>query len=87
MLETSERLLRLLSLLQSPRDFTGPELAARLRVSTRTVRNDVGRLRTLGYPVHATRGSVGGYDATCPTKCSTCRESMAATLTPFVASS
>jgi len=61
MLETSERLLRLLSLLQSPRDFTGPELAERLRVSTRTVRNDVGRLRTLGYPVHATRGSVGGY--------------------------
>jgi predicted DNA-binding transcriptional regulator YafY len=61
MLETSERLLRLLSLLQSPRDWTGPELADRLRVSTRTVRNDVGRLRTLGYPVHATRGSVGGY--------------------------
>lgn len=61
MLETSERLLRVLSLLQSPRDFTGPELADRLRVSTRTVRNDIGRLRALGYPVHSTRGSVGGY--------------------------
>jgi predicted DNA-binding transcriptional regulator YafY len=61
MLETSERLLRLLSLLQSPRDWTGPELADRLRVSTRTVRNDVARLRTLGYEVNATRGSVGGY--------------------------
>jgi predicted DNA-binding transcriptional regulator YafY len=30
-------------------------------VTTRTVRNDVERLRTLGYPVHATRGQVGGY--------------------------
>jgi predicted DNA-binding transcriptional regulator YafY len=61
MLETSARLLRLLSLLQSPRDWTGAELAERLAVSTRTVRNDVERLRSLGYPVHATRGAVGGY--------------------------
>jgi predicted DNA-binding transcriptional regulator YafY len=61
MLETSARLLRLLSLLQTPRDWTGAELAGRLEVSTRTVRNDVERLRTLGYPVHANRGSVGGY--------------------------
>lgn len=61
MLETSARLLRLLSLLQSPRDWTGAELAERLGVSPRTVRNDVERLRTLGYPVDATRGSVGGY--------------------------
>jgi biotin operon repressor len=44
MLETSARLLRLLSLLQTPRDWTGAELAERLSVSTRTVRNDVGRL-------------------------------------------
>lgn len=61
MLETSARLLRLLSLLQTPRDWTGTELADRLGVTTRTVRNDVGRLRELGYPVHATRGAVGGY--------------------------
>lgn len=61
MLETSARLLRLLSLLQTPRDWTGGELADRLEVTTRTVRNDVERLRQLGYPVHATRGSVGGY--------------------------
>ncbi|MBO3738346.1 helix-turn-helix transcriptional regulator [Actinoplanes flavus] len=61
MLETSARLLRLLSLLQTPRDWTGAELAERLSVSTRTVRNDVDRLRNLGYPVHGTRGSVGGY--------------------------
>jgi predicted DNA-binding transcriptional regulator YafY len=61
MLETSARLLRLLSLLQAPRDWTGAELAERLSVSTRTVRNDIERLRDLGYPVRATRGSAGGY--------------------------
>src|SRR6185369_14479842 len=57
----SGRLLRLLSLLQTPRDWTGGELADRLEVSARTIRNDIERLRSLGYPVHATRGSVGGY--------------------------
>jgi predicted DNA-binding transcriptional regulator YafY len=60
-MSTSSRLLRLLSLLQTPRDWTGSELAQRLEVSARTVRNDIERLRDLGYPVHATRGSVGGY--------------------------
>jgi predicted DNA-binding transcriptional regulator YafY len=61
MLVTSARLLRLLSLLQTPRDWTGPELAERLGVSPRTVRNDVDKLRELGYPVLATRGPAGGY--------------------------
>jgi len=61
MLETSARLLRLLSLLQSARDWTGPQLAERLGVTGRTIRNDVERLRTLGYPVHATPGVAGGY--------------------------
>ncbi|MDT0307408.1 YafY family protein [Streptomyces sp. DSM 44917] len=61
MLETSARLLRLLSLLQTPREWTGSELAERLEVTPRTVRNDVERLRRLGYPVHGTRGAVGGY--------------------------
>jgi predicted DNA-binding transcriptional regulator YafY len=60
-MSTSSRLLRLLSLLQTPRDWTGTELASRLEVSPRTVRNDIERLRDLGYPVHATRGSAGGY--------------------------
>src|SRR4051794_41976049 len=59
-MSTSSRLLRLLSLLQTPRDWTGAELASRLEVSPRTVRNDIERLRDLGYPVHATRGSIGG---------------------------
>ncbi len=61
MLETSARLLRLLSLFQSRRDWTGTELADRLGVSTRTVRNDVERLRQLGYQVDATTGAAGGY--------------------------
>src|SRR3712207_4064053 len=61
MSDPSARLLRLLSLLQTPREWPGPELAARLEVSPRTVRNDVDRLRKLGYPVQATRGAVGGY--------------------------
>ncbi|NBE92969.1 YafY family transcriptional regulator [Nonomuraea sp. KC401] len=61
MLETSARLLRLLSLLQAHKEWSGPELSARLGVSTRTIRNDVERLRTLGYPVHATPGVAGGY--------------------------
>lgn len=61
MSETSGRLLKLLSLLQTPREWPGPELARRLAVSARTVRNDVERLRALGYPVEATRGAVGGY--------------------------
>ena len=61
MLETSARLLRLLSLLQARRDWTGADLADRLGVSARTVRRDVERLRDLGYPVHGTRGTDGGY--------------------------
>ncbi len=61
MLETSARLLRLLSLLQSRRDWTSTELAARLGVTTRTIRNDIGRLRRLGYPVEARPGVAGGY--------------------------
>src|SRR5580658_9265143 len=61
MLETSARLLRLLSLLQSRRDWTGAELASRLDVGLRTVRRDVDRLRDLGYPVDAAPGVAGGY--------------------------
>ncbi|MCL2553408.1 MAG: YafY family transcriptional regulator [Actinomycetia bacterium] len=61
MLETSARLLRLLSLLQSRRDWSGPDLAERLDVTPRTVRRDVERLRGLGYPVHASPGTAGGY--------------------------
>ncbi|MFE4667806.1 helix-turn-helix transcriptional regulator [Streptomyces sp. NPDC056716] len=61
MLETSARLLRLLSLLQAHREWSGAELAERLGVTARTVRRDVERLRALGYPVHASPGTGGGY--------------------------
>ncbi len=58
---TTSRLLRLLSLLQLHRDWSGPELAERLEVSPRTLRRDIDRLRELGYPVRATMGAAGGY--------------------------
>ncbi len=61
MLETSARLLRLLSLLQTPREWSGADLARRLGVTPRTVRRDVDKLRSLGYPVHASTGTHGGY--------------------------
>ncbi len=61
MANTSTRMLRLLSLLQTHRYWTGGELAERLEVSERTVRRDVDRLRDLGYPVDANRGVAGGY--------------------------
>ncbi|MQY09529.1 helix-turn-helix transcriptional regulator [Actinomadura macrotermitis] len=61
MRDPSGRLLQLLSLLQTPREWPGPELAGRLGVTSRTIRRDVERLRELGYPVHAAQGNVGGY--------------------------
>ena len=61
MVQTSARLLRVLSLLQSQRFWGGGELARELEVTERSVRRDVERLRTLGYPVHATAGVGGGY--------------------------
>jgi predicted DNA-binding transcriptional regulator YafY len=60
-LDTSVRLLRLLSLLQSRREWSGTDLAERLEVTTRTVRNDVERLRLLGYAVQSRTGVAGGY--------------------------
>ncbi|MGI5487921.1 helix-turn-helix transcriptional regulator [Microtetraspora malaysiensis] len=59
--DPSARLLTLLSLLQTPREWPGSELAERLGVSPRTIRRDVDRLRELGYPVEATMGAAGGY--------------------------
>jgi predicted DNA-binding transcriptional regulator YafY len=61
MLETSARLLRLLSLLQARSTWTGRDLVERLEVTDRTLRRDVDRLRDLGYPVHSTSGPAGGY--------------------------
>ncbi|MCR6490002.1 YafY family transcriptional regulator [Amycolatopsis sp. OK19-0408] len=61
MTDTPARLLGLLSLLQTPREWPGSELAGRLGVSPRTIRRDIDRLRDLGYPVEASRGVAGGY--------------------------
>jgi predicted DNA-binding transcriptional regulator YafY len=61
MVGTSARLLALLSLLGLRREWTGAELAARLEVAPRTIRRDVEKLRSLGYPVEAAPGVAGGY--------------------------
>jgi predicted DNA-binding transcriptional regulator YafY len=61
MLQTSARLLRLLSLFQVQRYWSGSDLSERLEVTSRTLRRDVDRLRSLGYPVHSTSGTAGGY--------------------------
>src|SRR5215212_5918277 len=61
MYKTSGRLLALLGLLQSRTIWSGAELAERLEVSGRTVRNDIERLRQLDYPVEAVRGPGGHY--------------------------
>lgn len=61
MADTAARMLALLGLLQARSDWSGAELAARLGVTDRTVRNDVERLRGLGYPVDAVRGPGGRY--------------------------
>lgn len=60
-MDTSARMLRLLSLLQLHRHWSGAELAERLEVSERTLRRDVDRLRQLGYLVESVRGIEGGY--------------------------
>ncbi|HEY1676799.1 MAG TPA: YafY family protein [Candidatus Sulfotelmatobacter sp.] len=61
MLQTSARLLRLLSLFQAQRYWSGIDLANRLDITGRTLRRDVDRLRSLGYPVHSNSGIAGGY--------------------------
>ncbi|HEY6728473.1 MAG TPA: YafY family protein [Polyangiaceae bacterium] len=60
-MKTAGRLLALLALLQQRRAWTGPQLATELAVTTRTIRNDVERLRELGYPIVGSPGLEGGY--------------------------
>ncbi|GAA2716340.1 MULTISPECIES: YafY family protein [Streptomyces] len=55
------RMLRLLSLLQARREWSGAELAERLGVTGRTVRRDIDRLREIGYVIDGTTGTAGGY--------------------------
>ncbi|MEU2286845.1 WYL domain-containing protein [Streptomyces sp. NPDC013178] len=61
MQKTSSRLLVLLSLLQTHRDWPGEDLAERLAVTSRTVRRDIDRLRELGYLISTVKGPGGGY--------------------------
>lgn len=61
MSDPTVRALRLLSLLQRHRFWTGAELSARLEVSERTLRRDVDRLRDLGYRISSEPGASGGY--------------------------
>jgi predicted DNA-binding transcriptional regulator YafY len=60
-MDTAERLLRLLGLLQRRPGWSAVELADHLEVTTRTVRRDISRLRAYGYPVEASAGHGGGY--------------------------
>lgn len=60
-MDSAERLLKLLGLLEGRIDWTAEELARRLEVTTRTIRRDIARLRDLGYPVEAVAGPGGGY--------------------------
>jgi predicted DNA-binding transcriptional regulator YafY len=61
MWDTSQRLLRMLALLQRQREWGAGRLAGELGVTERTVRRDIARLRDLGYPVDTVRGAGGGY--------------------------
>jgi predicted DNA-binding transcriptional regulator YafY len=61
MWDTSERLLKLLSLLQQADRWTSNALCDELSVTARTVSRDIVRLRNLGYPVITTKGVGGGY--------------------------
>jgi predicted DNA-binding transcriptional regulator YafY len=55
------RVLTVLELLQSRQHISGPELATRLEVDTRTVRRYITMLQDLGVPVEAERGRYGSY--------------------------
>lgn len=59
--DPTSRALKLLSLLDQRTVWSGPELAAELGVTSRTLRRDVERLRNLGYTVDAEPGQGGGY--------------------------
>lgn len=56
-----ERMLRLLSLLQTGREWTAGDLAAAMDTPPRTLRRDIENLRELGYPVQSVRGPGGHY--------------------------
>lgn len=60
-MNTSGRLLRLLTVLSTGRSWTCAELAGQLGITERTVRRDIARLRELDYVIESTMGPWGGY--------------------------
>ncbi len=83
------RVLTVLELLQSHGRLTGAELARRLEVDIRTVRNYIQTLADLGIPVEAERGRYGAYSLRpgykLPPLIFTEEESLALTLSLLVA--
>ncbi|GAB3137709.1 YafY family protein [Micromonospora sonneratiae] len=67
MADVTQRILALLATLQTGRAFSGDELVARLDVSPRTLRRDIDRLRSYGYPVQTQPGPGGYYRLTAGT--------------------
>ncbi|HYF65559.1 MAG TPA: YafY family protein [Herpetosiphonaceae bacterium] len=61
MYHPTTRVLTILELLQTHDRISGQELARRLEVSERSVRNYVAQLQDLGIPVRSDRGRAGGY--------------------------
>lgn len=60
-MDTPARLLRLLVLFSTRPAWRAPDLVERLEITPRTLRRDVTRLRSLGYPIESTTGRYGGY--------------------------
>lgn len=61
MYSPSTRLLTILELLQARERVSGPELAARLEISPRSVRRYITMLQDMGIPVEGERGRYGRY--------------------------
>jgi predicted DNA-binding transcriptional regulator YafY len=57
----TDRVLKLLEVLQDRPSATGPELARELQTDTRTIRRDITALRDLGIPIEGERGRGGSY--------------------------
>src|ERR1041385_7394735 len=61
MYSPTTRLLTLLEILQSYKEMSGAEIAARLEVDRRTVRRYIVMLQDMGIPIEAERGPYGTY--------------------------
>lgn len=57
----TSRVLSVLELLQTYRQMSGPDLAARLEVEVRTIRRYISTLQDMGIPIEAEIGRYGGY--------------------------